>query len=211
MAVRVPINKGKDIEPGTYDVRCIKVWPDVLENPQFGTGDVLKIKLQFPDIEEDDGSLFEMDAMANFTLSPRSKLYGWAMAFGCEIDLNADDFDAEEMLDKTAQAVIVKVKKPDGSTWPSIDSIVPAPVRRRRAAESAPKSEPKDDAAPSILTAMGAVDWTAFWTATTRMGMTRESVAAQWNGDLGTLEKADPIEVAEWMQITWEAAQASPV
>jgi hypothetical protein len=186
MPVNVPINKGMDIEEGTYEVLCLKVWADKLKDPQFGTGDVLKIKLQFPDlVNEDTNEFFEMDAMANFTLSPRSKLYGWAMAFGCKVDLEANEFDAEQMVGKVAQAVIIKDTKKDGSIWPAVDSIVPAP-KKRSAGSTGPTAA---SSVRSVIMPDGKVNFAIFWQELARLGGTREGLMLRFNVDVEGLSK----------------------
>jgi hypothetical protein len=75
--MRTPEDAGPRLEAGTYEMVVVKVREDHIENSPFGTGDVIKFTLRTT-----DGENTELEAMANDSLTPLSKLTKWLNALG---------------------------------------------------------------------------------------------------------------------------------
>src|SRR3970282_408727 len=110
----IPIRKGGDVpdlEPGTYTATCTAVKEDVLENPQFGDGAIVRIYMTLDDVVDLDGELVTLDAIANAKVSPKSKLTRWAEALGRAIDFDSEtEFEPGDLLQCRA---LIKVPRKD--------------------------------------------------------------------------------------------------
>ena len=187
---KISLSQGKHVEiaNGTYPVLCIGVKDDHLDNSQYGSGDVVRIYLQFPDlIDEESGDFVELDVIANRVWNPKSKLWSFASAFGLRCDEDVKEFETEDMVGKDALAFIENETK-DGNVWPKVKNIIAAP-RGKAATVTAPQ-------APSVINPDGTPSWTAFWAEIKRLGVTREGVAAHVGGDLEVLMAMDGPDVA---------------
>ena len=146
-----------NVPPGTYQVRCMEVAADVLDNPQFGTGDVIRFDLEVVDKLGADGNPLTIDAIANDRLTPKSKLWGWLEAFGITPEINGD-LDIEEVVGREALARIVQK---EGSEFTRVDALIPLPT-----------------ASKSPAKATGEPDFDAFWKQVRAMGKEQADVKA---------------------------------
>jgi len=139
---RIPVTKSSgeipDVEPGTYAATCVRVKDDLIENPQFGDGNVVRLYMVLNDVVDDQGEEIELDGMANRKLTPKSKLTRWAEALGRPIDFdNEDDFDTEELVGANC---LIKVVRADKDSWPKIEDMT-APPKLGRPAKATPANE----------------------------------------------------------------------
>lgn len=117
-------SKSVNLEPGTYEVICIKTEEAYLEKPQFGDGHVVRITMNTTDEVDEDGELIELSTIANFTLTPKSKLWGIFEAFGIKPTLG-QDLDTDLMVGKRAFAVTGQKPRDDGSHWVTVEALIP--------------------------------------------------------------------------------------
>ena len=113
------------IKPGTYAVTCTAVKPDMIENPPFGNGDIIRFTLRFNDLLDAEGAEVTRDAIANDKLTPMSKLTEWVRAFSVHADVG-ESVDIEECIDKQALAQVTSIEKND-KTYDRIAGLLPAP------------------------------------------------------------------------------------
>lgn len=151
---------GNKVDPGTYSITCVRAYEDVLENPAFGTGDVVKLEIELDDVEDDGapGELVKLTALANRKLSPSSKLWGWVEAFGFSLEIG-QDFDLDWLEGRQAMALIGEKKRDDGTVWSTIESIFPRPARKGRT--SGGKTAPAPKAAAEVDENTPISDWWA--------------------------------------------------
>ncbi len=115
------------LNDGSYEVECIDAEPDQLENPQWGSGDI--IRFQFKVIGEFDkaGEPVILDPIATAALTPQTKLWSWSIALG-EQPVIGEDFDTDRLLNKRALAQVKSDLKPDGTKgFPKIKNLIPLP------------------------------------------------------------------------------------
>lgn len=129
-------SEGPKLDAGTYEVICADATTDQLPNPQFGDGNVLRLKLQVVDMVNPDGSDVVLDAIANLKLSPMSKLWGWIEAFGFKLEVG-QDFDTDQLKGLNAYAVVGQREGQDGALWPRVESIIPLPKQRASSTSAA--------------------------------------------------------------------------
>ena len=113
------------IEPGTYSVTCVGITTDVMENPQFGNGAVIRFSLSFDDMVDTEGGDVIRDPIANDKLTPMSKLTGWLGAFGIKVAIGGQ-VDLEECIGKQALATVTSVDKGD-RTYDKVTALMPVP------------------------------------------------------------------------------------
>ena len=110
-----------------------------------------------------DGLPVEMDAIANWKLSPKSKLWGWCKAFGMEPILGTS-YDTDSIVGEHALAVVERRDTPN-EEWSRITDFVPMP----KMAASAPDQN-------NFLTydanSDAHVDWGHFWAPAKKVGIT---------------------------------------
>lgn len=133
---RTPKAGGIDLEPGTYEVVCTEVKTDVIENPQFGNGDVIKFKLKVVDMVDEAGDDVELSCMANDVLTPKSKLWGWLQGFGLKVEIGKP-VDVESALGKGAFAVVSQQPGKDGGLFTKVEEIIAMPKSQQRAVRAA--------------------------------------------------------------------------
>lgn len=188
--VRATAGGGVHIPPGAYIVRCIETKEDVIENPQFGGGQIVRLSLEVQGKVDEAGNPIELDAIANLKLTPKSKLWEWASAFG-KAPTVGTDFDTDSLVDCTAQAIVVDKVSGEGVTYSRVDNIVPMP--------SGMPAQP-----PSVINSDGSPNHTAFWTAVTSMGLTKKSVYEH----VGGMEKLSEMDGADFASLLNELREA---
>ena len=185
------------IEDGLYLATVTASTPITLDEPdKYGNDLKLEIQIAFADM---DGNKFTLEPRVNLKWGEMSTLYAIAVACGCEANPNVP-FDTDDLLGKKVQ---VLVETAEAGKWPRVKTWVKASSKKADppglaqawANAKVPASSP-----PSVLKADGTVDWSAFWPATKRLGMTRESVVAAWGGNVDNLTNADGVDVAAWLQ-----------
>ena len=149
------------LEPGTYVVTVDSIAEDYIKNPQFGDGHTLKFKFTVEDTVDEKGEQVYLSASASYKLSPKSKLWGWVEAFGFELEVG-QEFDTDELVGMSCQALVSRTKKDDGSEWSEISSLFPLGKQH-----NAPRP---------VAKASGEPDYDAFWKQVTAMGMTKSDV-----------------------------------
>lgn len=172
---------GVKVEPGTYECECIEANQDTIENPQFGSGDVLRVKVRLPGVNNEDGDEVELDAMANLKLTPKSKLWGWIEAFGFKLAIG-QDFDTEQLRGKRAYAVVGQREGQDGALWARIEDFVALP-------KSAQPQKTTADILHFDENGDAVVDWTVMWTLLRKHGITNKHFA----DNFGEPKEIDPL------------------
>lgn len=190
--------KFKNIDPGTYPVTCVAVRPDTLENPQYGDGSVIKFKLEFDGLEDDDGEPLTREAMAGDYLTPGSKLTRYLFAFGITADIGGE-VDIDDAVNRQALAVVGKKTKGD-KVYDTINDLIPAPKARTNGAK-APQKAQEADRTPSMIKPDYTIEWTVFWKSLRELGFTREQVIEEAGGDVEALMAMDPTDVVELYEI----------
>lgn len=122
---------GLQLKPGMYQVMCLDVKEDLLEEAAFGNGEIIRFMLMTEDALDTDGNPVEFDAIANDKLTPKSKLTAWLGAFGVAVVVGSQ-VDIEEAIGKKAQAKIVQKLDASGKDtgFSKVDDILPAPNAR---------------------------------------------------------------------------------
>ena len=158
------------IEPGIYECECTRTWAETLENPQYGNGDVIKIKLEL-DVADDDGETVELEAMANRKLTPMSKLWSWFEAFNVPVSVG-DELDTDQMVGKRCQ-VEVGERKTERGTWATVDRLFKLPTR------AAPRQRPARaiDQLGKYAGPEGEINARAFADELGRLGLTMDELA----------------------------------
>ena len=139
--IRTPkeAGSGSKIPPGNYTMTCTEVTEDALENPSFGTGEIIRFELETEDIFDEQGNPASIDAIANDKMSPKSKLWRWCEAFGAAPKVG-EPFNLEQLIG--CQAVAKIIDKLDEKGVPTgftrVDDLTPLPGQK---ASSGPVSE----------------------------------------------------------------------
>lgn len=172
MSLTRTMKEATTLEAGTYEVQLIDLKEDMLENPQFGNGAVIRFQMETTDVLDEEGNPVELDGLANDKLTPLSKLTVWLAAFGVTAK-PGEDIDMSEAIGRKAMAVIVLKPGKDGTgAFPRIENLVPLPRAGRSAA-----------VAPDI---------SAWWKETRDLGLKRDEVLKASNEMFG----AEPAELA---------------
>jgi hypothetical protein len=190
--------KFTNIDPGTYPVTCIGVRGDTLENPQYGDGAVVKFRLEFDGLEDDEGEPLTREAMASDYLTTGSKLTRYLFAFGISASVG-QDIDLDDAIGKQALAVVGKKTKGD-KVYDTIDNLIPAPKARTNGSKPAQKA-PAASQTPSMIKDTGEVDWPIFWKVTREAGIKREEVIAETENDVDKLLAMDPTDAVALAEI----------
>lgn len=117
---------GLQLKPGMYEVTCMDVKEDILEESSYGTGEIIRFMLMTEATLDEDGNPVEFDAIANDKLTPKSKLTGWLNAFGVPVVVGSQ-VDIEAVVGKKAQAKIVAKLDSTGKDtgFTKVDDILP--------------------------------------------------------------------------------------
>ena len=143
---------GAKVSAGGHHVVCTNTAADKLENSQFGTGEVIRFTLTVLDEQDAEGNEVELDAIANYKLTPKSKLWGWCAAFGVAPEVGKS-FDTSQLHGLEAMAVVIDKPGDDGGVFSRVDEIVPLPKAMGG----------RDKAPPSVINPDGTANWTVFW------------------------------------------------
>jgi len=134
---------GPKLDAGTYEMICTRVREDTIQNPQFGNGDVIRFTLQTTDVVDEDGGPIELEAMANDSLTPNSKLTKWLTAFGVGIPEDADT-DLEKVVGRKCLVNVEIVDRGDKGEWNRITELL-APPRSQSARRASREPVGADD------------------------------------------------------------------
>lgn len=157
MTLKRTMREGISLEAGTYEVQLIDLKEDILENPQFGDGAVIRFELETTDVLDEEGNPVRLDGIASDKLTPLSKLTRWLKAFGVTAE-PGEEIDMARAIGQRAQAVIVLRPGKDGTgSFPRIEDLVALP--RSRAVRPAPVNDISD-----------------WWKATRERGLNRKEV-----------------------------------
>lgn len=172
------------LEPGTYRVQLMDLRETQLENPQHGTGDVIRFVLECVDELDSEGNRYALDGIANDILTPLSKLTEWLAAFGVSAR-PGEDIDMSEAVGREAMATVIhKPGKDKTGAFARIDKLVPLPKDAQKA--------PGRPSAPAVVNPDGTPNYTAFWSAITALGLTKQHVFDHLGTmDLKNLDGAD--------------------
>jgi hypothetical protein len=143
---------GAKLDEGSYVVTCTAATQDHLENSLYGTGEVLRFTLKCADEVDENGDPVELDAIANLKLTPKSKLWSWAEAFGLKPEVGKS-FDTDALIGLTALAVVKDKGNDDGSVFSRVENLMPLPKGYTAGAT----------VMPSVILASGEPDWGVFW------------------------------------------------
>jgi hypothetical protein len=117
------------IEDGTYEVVCVSVVEDYLENSQY---DPNVIRFGFglvPELLKQDGTEFVLDPIASHKLSPQSKLWSWCVALGTQ-PVIGQSLDTDVLIGKHAMARVEAAVRPDGTKgFPKVVDLMAMPRR----------------------------------------------------------------------------------
>ncbi len=135
-----------ELPDGTYEVECTEAQDDEIDS-QFSDGpsDIVRLFVQIVDHVNVDGGPIILDPIANFKLTPKSKLWGWFQAFGLDPQIGKE-IDTEDMVGKRALALVQNKITDAGSKWPKVVNFMPLPrtaqkgSQRPQEALSAPQS-----------------------------------------------------------------------
>lgn len=126
MKLKVTAGRPKvDLDNGTYPMTIVDIQEAVIENPQYGDGNVIRIEMSLDGLIMEDGEPVILDTIANPKLSPKSKLGGWCKALGFDLSIG-DEFDLDELKGAKGLAVVENDIR-DGQEWPRVVNIVGAP------------------------------------------------------------------------------------
>ncbi len=127
---RIPVSTATgempDVEAGVYMATCVRVKDDLIENPQFGDGEIVRIYFELKDKLDADGEPIELDGMASRKISPKSKLTKWSEALGRTINFDdpEEEFDTEELIGGECQ---IKITRKDAESWPKVEDVIALP------------------------------------------------------------------------------------
>jgi hypothetical protein len=181
--LKATVGGGVNVDPGTYEALCLEAKADTLQNPQFGNGDVLRIKVELVGIKDEDGEPVVLDGMASLKLSPMSKLWGWVSAFGFKLDVG-QEFDTDLLRGKRAFAVVGQREGQDGALWARIEDFVPLPKGAQPVSTSADVIRFDENGTPHP-------DWTVFWNLLRKHGITPKNVQDAY----GDVKVTDPFDL----------------
>lgn len=171
--------------PGLYDAKVSGIRQDQLTST-FGTNDVVRITCKVLDVMDEQGEDVHIDAIANWLLSPMSKLWGWLENLGLKPEIDFD-IDLEQAVGKDCVLSIVDYRNPkDQQLISRVDGIFP------------PRRQAKVTTAENLLTPTGGINWTAFWAEASRRQITREMVADALGGDINAIAV---MPIADVMQL----------
>ena len=125
--LKVSAGGGIHFKPGTYLATVLTTAEDVLENSQYGTGEIIRFELEPEGVFDESGDAIQIDAIASRKLSPKSKLYSWLQA--CGVDLTTGrEVDMDEAVGARVQIKVIDKPSKDGTaTFSSVDDIFPTP------------------------------------------------------------------------------------
>jgi hypothetical protein len=130
-------SSGAKLESGTYPVRCIGIKTDHLDKSQFGTGDVYRLYLEADDAVEEDGvTPVQLDAIANKSLTAKSKMTRWLAAFGVPFE-EGKTLDLEQIIGRHCLALVANRIGEQGGEFSRVEDLMPMP-RSRPPAVAAP-------------------------------------------------------------------------
>ena len=178
--VKASSGGGVHIKPNMYEVRCIETAADHLDKSKYGSGDVVRLVLEVQGEIDSDGNPVEIDAIANYKLTPKSKLWEWAEAFGLK-PLVGQDFDTDSMVDRRARALITDRDEvaADGKIYSRVEKIM--------ALDGGNTTGASVSTSPTIVNADGTPNWGAFWPAIVALGLTKQHVFDH----MGTMDLTD--------------------
>lgn len=190
-----------EIPDGLYQATVKGVQHITLEK-QDDYGKTRKVKITTAFVDS-DGVSQTLDTQVNEAWGDKANLFLIASACGCQVDPDMD-FDTDDMLNRKVNILVEQEaeEKPDGSIklhWPRVKSWTR--IKARAATPAAPPAA-ETPVSTAIIAADGTLDTNAFWTRTRRLGMTRESVVEAWGGDVEAILKAEPTDVANWLNAT---------
>ena len=178
-----------EIPDGLYKARVTAVKDITLEQPDtFGNQEKVEIHLAFKDSDDIDQTL---EPRVNRKWGDRATLFAIALACGLDVQPH-ESFETQSLV---GCQVNVLVETPEEGRWPRVKSWGRVKTASARSTKATEPSERK----PGVLLPDGTVDWTIVWKEVKRLGMTRESVAAQFDGDITKLTDMDGIDVAVWL------------
>lgn len=163
------------VVPGTYPVVCTRVEEKYLEKPTYGDGHVLAVYIDLEDYEDDEGKAVELNGIASYVLSPKSKLWGWMTAFGIKVEVGGE-YEPQDMIGRHAFAMIGEKPGKDGGMFNTIDSLMPVPAARR---------------GPGNAVNTEAYFPDGFWRDVRALGFDRDDVKPLVDGDLKALGTLD--------------------
>ena len=190
MPLKRKMTEVQTLEPGTYKVQLMDLKETILENPQFGSGDVIRFCIETTEVVDEEGNRIELDGIANDKLTPLSKLTRWLTAFGVTAEAG-EEIDMEEAIGREAMAVIVVKPGKDGTgAFPRVDDLVPLPKSGK--ASSAPQK-------PTAASNGDSPDVDSFWRRIRAAGFDRADVLPYADGDLSTMGRKTQNELDQIM------------
>lgn len=147
--MRTPQEIGPRLEPGTYEMVVTRVREDHIASQFNPEGqNVIRFNLQTTDIVGSDGEPVELDAIANDSLTPSSKLTRWLNAFGVGVTPGVA-LDLEKVIGRKCLANIVIEDRGEKGQWNKIDDMMAPPRRGPRNSPVEQSSAPPAGASDS--------------------------------------------------------------
>lgn len=110
------------LDAGTYTAVCTGIIEDTMPESKF-TNDIYRFYFDVDDLLDEEGNQATTDAISSRTLSPKSKLWGWLIAFGLRPEVGKV-IDIEEVVGKH---VMLVVTPSDSGEYNRVSNIVPLP------------------------------------------------------------------------------------
>ena len=176
-----------------YTVTCRSCVAKDVTGDQFGNNAKLEFGLEIEGLTNGDvwedaeqpNDPFVFTTRINRKWNEKSTFFIWTKAFGIDAD---DDlpFDSDALLGRKA---IATFETEEPGKWPKIVRMSRVPAQK--VAKNAPTAVPPTLPGPALVNFMGEIDYTAFWKGIEDIGVTREQVAGELNGDLNNLKSME--------------------
>jgi len=173
-----------------YTATITKVIDVVLEEAdRFGNQEKVEIHLAF----DVDGESMTLEPRVNRKWGEKATLYAIAEAAGLSPDPWAA-FDTDALVKRK---VNVLIETPEEGKWPRVKAWSKTRQTPAKGAQVAPVASDT----PSMITALGVIDWTVFWAACKKAHIDQPEVADALGGDLTKLPEMEATKVVELFEI----------
>lgn len=178
---------GIHVAAGFYPFTVSALEPDTLTKQDGSQSQIARFDLELDDVFDAEGNPAVIDAIANLALTPKTKLWGWLTALGVPPVLHVA-FDFDQVLGCRGVAKIVDNPSRDGSQMYSrVEDIGPERAQASQASVVRPDGM--------------SIDWTVFWATARERNISREQIAREVGGDIGTLQSLPIKEVEKLLSL----------
>lgn len=148
---KVPTSK---LEVGSYTVLCTGIIEDALPESKFNP-EVYRLLFDVEGVKDEEGNQATTDAICSRTFSPKSKLWGWLVAFGLKPEVGKV-MDLESVIGRRCMAVVEA-----NGDYTRVGNLVPLP---RGSQPTNVDDVPFDTDAPPLADALHEAAALADWT-----------------------------------------------